>query len=1031
MAAIAYAELHAVSNFSFLRGASHPEELVGRAAELGYAALALTDECSVAGVVRAWEEAKARRLRLIIGSEFHLGEACVVLLAPDRRAYGQLCTLISRCRRRAAKGHYRIDWEDLTTAAASLDHCLLLYRPARARGQTEQRLRSLQVAFPRRCWLLLERLLEHSDEALHYRQLLALARRLGLPAVAGGDVHMHHPARQPLQDLLTAIRLGIPVQQAGLVLAANGERHLRSAAKLQRLYHPALLAESLRIADRCQFDLSQLRYEYPAELVPAGLSAAAHLRAKVEAGARRRFPGGPPPPLRRQIDAELQLIGELQYEAYFLTIEDIVRFARSRDILCQGRGSAANSIVCYCLQITEVDPRQVNLLIERFISRERDEPPDIDVDFEHERREEVIQYIYRRYGRDRAGIAATVISYRAKGAIRDVGKALGFDPSYLSGLISQLDRRDPDHPWLAQLARLGGDPPSPLFATLVARIGEILGFPRHLSQHVGGFIISAGPLTELVPIENAAMAGRTLIQWNKDDLQALGLLKVDILALGMLTAIRKTLALLSQERGRALPLAEIPREDPATYAMLCRADSVGVFQVESRAQMNMLPRLQPRCYYDLVIEVAIVRPGPIQGDMVHPYLKRRQGLEAVDYPSAAVKAVLQRTLGVPIFQEQVIKLAMVAAGFSGGQADQLRRAMAAWRRSGSIAGYQQQLTDGMLARGYPAAFAARLCRQIEGFGEYGFPESHAASFALLVYLSAWLKCHHPAAFCCALLNSQPMGFYTPAQLVQDACRHGVEVRPVHINHSHWDCTLEYATPGAAPALRLGLRLIKGLSRQAVTALLARRPDAGYTSIAAARQHCALKRNDWDALAASGALNPLGQHRYQARWELLAPPRTLALDPQPGIDPPSQPLPPPSEREDLSEDFQHLGLSLGRHPLQLLHEAGLLDGVRNARQLPDCRPGQLVQVAGLVTNRQRPGSAAGVTFVTLEDATGQINLVVWQRTAKAQRQALLNATILRVSGVIEREGRVIHVVAGKLVDISQVWQTLAVAARNFR
>lgn len=1048
-----YAELHCISNFSFLRGASHPQELVQRAHELGYQALALTDECSVAGVVRAWEACRELALKLIVGAEFYLEGHCLVLLAPDRRAYAALCALITTTRRRAEKGGYTLHWEDLREGVGG---CLLLFRAAADETEALARAQQLKRWFPERCWWLLERLLDADDTDWQYR--LRLARMLGLPAVCGSDVHMHHPVRQPLQDTLTAIRLRTRVQDAGFALAANAERHLRSWRKLQHLYPAELLQETVAIAARCRFDLAELRYEYPAELVPEGSTAGEHLRMLVDEGKAKRYPQGVPAAVQQQIGHELQVIAAMRYEHYFLTIHDIVRFAREQQILCQGRGSAANSVVCYCLHITEVDPLQVNLLFERFISPERNEPPDIDVDFEHERREEVIQYIYRRYGRERAGLAATVISYRAKSAIRDVGKALGMDEHYLSWLISRLDRRDHSNPWLAQLAAMGGDKPAPVYRQFVTLVEQILDFPRHLSQHVGGFVISAGPLSELVPVENAAMPGRTVIQWNKDDLEALGLLKVDVLALGMLTAIRKTLALLSVQQGQTVRVQDIPREDPEVYAMLSRADSIGVFQVESRAQMNMLPRLKPQCYYDLVIEVAIVRPGPIQGDMVHPYLKRREGTEAVDYPSDAVKAVLARTLGVPIFQEQVIRLAMVAAGFSGGEADQLRRAMAAWRRTGYIRQYQQKLVDGMLARGYTREFAERICRQIEGFGEYGFPESHAASFALLVYISAWLKRHHPAAFCCALLNSQPMGFYSPAQLVQDAQRHGVTVLPVDLNASSWDHTLESAPVAARSegdmsnaadtrspaeraatervaaksALRLGLRLVKGLSQQGAEELINARPAAGYRSVAEARQRCRLSRSDWDALAAGGAMNSVAAHRFQARWELLLEQPRLELAPELVVQNETQvQLPAPDEQADLEEDYRNTGLSLGRHPLALLREQGGLARCLRADQLAACRPGQLVHVAGLVTNRQRPGTASGVTFVTLEDESGQINLVVWQATAKAQRRALLTANILKVSGVLEREGEVIHIVAGRLQDLSYQWEALRVRSRDFR
>jgi error-prone DNA polymerase len=1015
-----YAELHCLSCFSFLRGASHPEELVQRASELGYRALALTDECSVAGVVRAWEACRETGLQLIVGSEFRLQDERVLLLAQNRRGYAQLCELITRARRRAAKGQYQIEWSDF----GPQPDCLLLYRPGADLALAAERGLELSGRFVGRCWVLIERLLV-AEDAARYGQQQALARQIELPMVCASAVLMHLPDRQRLQDVLTSIRLGVPVSQAGFRLQGNAERHLRSLNKLRRLYTAEMLAETLRIAERCRFDLGELRYEYPAELVPSGKNAGQWLAQRVEEGAALRFPEGMPAAIARQIEHELALIAELQYEHYFLTIDDIVRFARDQDILCQGRGSAANSVVCYCLHITEVDPRQVNMLFERFISRERAEPPDIDVDFEHERREEVIQYIYRRYGRERAGIAATVICYRRRSALRDVGKALGLDAAYLNWLCSRLDQRADYQQWLGQLRRCGGAEPGPQFEFLLQLVDEIIGFPRHLSQHVGGFVISAGPLSELVPVENAAMKDRSLIQWNKDDLESLGLLKVDVLALGMLSAVRKTLAMLSARDGKVLRMQDIPQEDPRVYDMLSRAQSMGVFQVESRAQMNMLPRLQPRCYYDLVVQVAIVRPGPIQGDMVHPYLKRRAGLESVSYPGDAIRQVLERTLGVPIFQEQVISLAVVAAGFSAGEADQLRRAMAAWRRSGTIAVYQQKLLAGMLARGYSEEFAQRICRQIEGFGEYGFPESHAASFALLVYVSAWLKCHEPAAFCCGLLNSQPMGFYSPAQLVQDARRQGVTVRGVDINCSLWDSVLE---PDGA--LRLGLRMIKRLSRKAADTVLRGRQAGRFVSVADAQARMQLDRGSWDLLAASGALNAVVQHRYQARWELLAEDPALELGDARVAESGAVQLDAPEEKADLEEDFRHLGLTLGRHPMALLRERNTLRGCLSAQQLETCRPGQLVRVAGIVTNRQRPGSAAGVTFVTLEDETGQVNLVVWRNTAAAQRQALLGARLLQVSGVLEREGNIIHVVAGRLTDITPCWQALALRSRDF-
>ncbi|MGB5591276.1 MAG: error-prone DNA polymerase, partial [Gammaproteobacteria bacterium] len=742
-----YAELHCLSNFSFLRGASHPEELVEQAVALGYRALAITDECSVAGVVRAWQAAREHKLHLIIGSEFRLVDGLrLVLLAMDRQGYGQLCRLITRGRRQAPKGHYRLTREDL---AGALDRCLALWL-AGAEALAEQG-KWLGERFPGRCWIALESLAD-GDELQRRRHLQALGQTLDLPLVACGDVHMHVRKRRALQDTLTAIRLRQPLGAVGEALFANGERHLRPRDVLAKIYPPAILAESLRIAGRCHFHLDELRYEYPAELVPENHTPASWLRQLTDQGASRRWPEGASAAVRTRIDYELALIEELGYEPYFLTVHDIVGFARSQDILCQGRGSAANSAVCFCLGITEVDPARMSMLFERFISRERDEPPDIDVDFEHERREEVIQYIYRKYGRQRAALAATVISYRPRSAIRDVGKALGLDSLQIDQLARAMQWWDGRRVEDARVREAGFDPENPMIARMLWLVRQLVGFPRHLSQHVGGFVIAAGTLDQLVPVENAAMEERTVIQWDKDDLDALGLIKVDVLGLGMLSAIRRSFDLIHDFRGRQLSLASVPAEDPAVYDMICRADTLGVFQIESRAQMAMLPRLRPRSYYDLVIEVAIIRPGPIQGDMVHPYLRRRNGEEAISYPSEEVRGVLQRTLGVPIFQEQVMELAVVAAGFTAGEADRLRRAMAAWRRKGGLGPFEARLIEGMRARGYEEHFARQIFNQILGFGEYGFPESHAASFALLVYVSAWLKRHEPAAFACALIN---------------------------------------------------------------------------------------------------------------------------------------------------------------------------------------------------------------------------------------------------------------------------------------
>src|SRR6202140_4449954 len=826
----AYAELHALSNFSFLRGASHPAELITQAHALGYRALALTDECSLAGVVRAHEALRDLRdvaFKLIIGAEFRA--ACglkLVLLAPSQRAYGQICQLITLGRRRSKKGEYRLSRSDFESG---LEDCLALWiAPPEPEAAQATWLREF---FPARGWLAVE-LHRAAADADRLAAALALARLSGVPAVASGDVHMHTRGRRALQDVLTAVRHGCTIDQAGWRLYPNAERRLRSLQELESLYPPALLDESVAIAERCSFSLSQLRYEYPPELVPGGLTAGEHLRALPEAGLVRRWPQGVPAPTRDIIERELALIVELRYEHFFLTVHDVVEYARRENILCQGRGSAASSAVCYALGITEIDPARMQLLFERFLSRERNEPPDIDVDFEHERREEGVQYIYRKYGRERAALAATVICYRTRSAVRDVGRALGVPDA-------AIDRLTRLHVWWDEPGEIqrkfaaderGSDPPR--LYRLMRLVRELIGFPRHLSQHVGGFVISGESLSALVPVENAAMPDRTVIQWDKDDLESLGLLKVDVLALGMLTAMHRCFDLIEGHRGAKLRMQDIPPKDAATFDMICRAETVGVFQIESRAQMSMLPRLRPRNFYDLVIEVAIVRPGPIQGDMVHPYLQRREQPRSVSYPSEALKSVLQRTLGVPIFQEQVMQIAVVAANFTPGDADGLRRAMAGWKRRGGLEPYRERLLSGMARNGYPAEFAEQIYKQILGFGEYGFPESHAASFALLTYISSWLKCHEPAAFAAALINSQPMGFYSPAQITQDARRSGVLVQPVDVSISGWDCTLEShgTAPKDQPALRLGLRLVRALPRADAERIEAERAQRCFASI---------------------------------------------------------------------------------------------------------------------------------------------------------------------------------------------------------
>jgi error-prone DNA polymerase len=1019
----AYAELHCVSNFTFLRGASHPGELVRRAAALGYQALALTDECSVAGVVRAHAAAREHGPRLIIGSELALvdGPRLVVLVA-SLEGYQALCGLITLGRRSAPKGNYRLDRASLGV----LPGCLLLWLPGAVPDPGEGDW--LQQNYAGRAWLAVE-LHANGADGRRLDQLLDLARRTGLPAVACGDVHMHVRGRRALQDTLTAIRLKTPLRRAGRALHANGERHLRTRQQLAALYPRELLERTVEIAERVSFSLAELRYQYPRELVPHGHTPASWLRERTQAGLRERWPGGAPPAVESQVARELALIRELGYESYFLTVDDIVRFARSRGILCQGRGSAANSAVCYCLGITAVDPAEMSLLFERFISRERNEPPDIDVDFEHERREEVIQYVYARYGRHRAALAATVITYCPRSAIRDVGRALGFSGPEIMRLARSMQWWDGKVVSPERIREAGLDPESPQLRRLVRLATELVGFPRHLSQHVGGFVIADQPVSDLVPIENAAMPGRTVIQWDKDDLDEMGLLKVDLLALGMLTAIRRCFDLVRGCSGRALALHTIPPGDPAVYDMICRADTMGVFQIESRAQVAMLPRLRPRSFYDLVIEVAIVRPGPIQGDMVHPYLRRRNGEEAVQYPGSGVRQVLERTLGVPIFQEQVMQLAVVAAGFTPGEADQLRRSMAAWRRRGGLGPFEERLIGGMLARGYAPEFAQQLFRQIQGFGEYGFPESHAASFALLVYVSAWLKYHEPAAFTAALLNSQPMGFYAPAQLVQCARRHGVELRPVDVNASDWDCTLE-PRPGRQPALRLGLRLVAGLGSEAGQRIVTARSAGHYTSVQELQERGALDSSDLRALAAANALAGLAGHRHQAFWAAAGVEAPLPAFPVLRIAEGMPLLRRPGEGEEVVADYGALGLTLGRHPLALLRGTLGSRGVMPAESLWGCADGELVHTAGIVTTRQRPGSASGVVFVTLEDETGYVNLIVWPTVAARQRRCLLESRLLGTWGRIQQQGDVLHVVAGQLVDYSALLGRLATRSRDF-
>jgi error-prone DNA polymerase len=1023
----AYAELHALSNFTFLRGASHPEELVERAAKLAYAALAITDECSVSGIVRAHVAAKEYGLKkLLAGAELQLeNHLRIVVLARNRSGYAQLCRLISHGRRAAEKGSYRLEPDDFRDG---LPDCFVLWVPGNRLlfGEKDS---WLLDAFRNRLWIAVE-LLADGLERQRLSRLRSLGKALDLPLVASGDVHMHNRRRRALQDTVTSIREGVTLDRAGFALHPNGERYLRSMATIARTYPAALLQETLHIAAGIQFSLDELCYEYPDELVPVGESPTSYLRKLTEEGMQKRWPGGAPPKVINLVEHELELIRDLGYESYFLTVYDIVAFARSQGILCQGRGSAANSAVCFCLGITEVDPERMATLVERFISRERNEPPDIDVDFEHERREEVIQYIYRKYGRERAALAATVVTYRPRSALRDVGKALGLSGLQIDKLAKSMQWWDGSEVDNSRVLEAGLDPQSPVIRRLLYLVRQLIGFPRHLSQHVGGFVISNGPLSDLVPVENAAMTERTVIQWEKNDLEDLGLLKVDVLGLGMLTAIRRSFDLIKAYDGRTYTLATVPAEDPRVYDMICAGDTMGVFQIESRAQMAMLPRLKPRCYYDLVIEVAIIRPGPIQGDMVHPYLRRRNGEEAVEYPSEEVKNVLQRTLGVPIFQEQVMQLAVVAAGFSPGEADRLRRAMAAWKRRGGLGPFEEKLIRGMRARGYTEDFARQIFRQILGFGEYGFPESHSASFALLVYVSCWLKCHEPAAFTCALLNSQPMGFYSASQLTQDARRQGVDVRPVDINRSCWDSSLEPGENGR-PVLRLGLRQIKGLSEAAGEAIVSKRAAGMHTSIQQLLERTGLDRRELGAIAAAGALRTLAGHRHKVRWTVAGIEEPTALFSSLQRYEAIPMLRKPTEGQDIVADYQSLGLTLGRHPLALLRER--LDHYRyvSAGHLKELSSGQRISIAGLVITKQRPGTASGVTFITLEDETGCSNLIVWKKVADDQRDVLLNARLMGVAGELQKEGRVIHVIVHRMFDHSELLGELSVKSRNFR
>ncbi|CEJ41764.1 error-prone DNA polymerase [Xanthomonas citri pv. bilvae] len=1036
----AYAELHCLSDFSFLRGASSAEQLFARAQQCGYSALAITDECSLAGIVRGLEASRATGVRLIVGSEFTLVDGTrFVLLVENAHGYPQLCGLITTARRAASKGAYRLGRAEVQAQFRDVaPGVFALWLPG-AQPQAEQGA-WLQQVFGERAFLAVE-LHREQDDVARLHVLQALAQQLGMTALASGDVHMAQRRERIVQDTLTAIRHTLPLAECGAHLFRNGERHLRTRRALGNIYPDALLQATVELAQRCTFDISKISYTYPRELVPEGHTPTSYLRQLTEAGIRRRWPGGITAKVREDIEKELALIALKKYEAFFLTVQDVVRFAREQNILCQGRGSSANSAVCYALGITAVNPDETRLLMARFLSEKRDEPPDIDVDFEHERREEVLQYVYSKYGRERAALAATVICYRGKSAVRDVAKAFGLPPDQIALLANCYGWGNGETPMDQRIEEAGFDLANPLINKILAVTEHLRDHPRHLSQHVGGFVISDEPLSLLVPVENAAMPNRTIIQWDKDDLETMKLLKVDCLALGMLTCIRKTLDLVRGHRGRNYSIATLPGGDAPTYKMIQRADTVGVFQIESRAQMAMLPRLKPAAFYDLVIEVAIVRPGPIQGDMVHPYLRRRQGREEVNYPSPAVEDILKPTLGVPLFQEQVMELLMHAADYSENEADNLRRSMAAWRRGGDMEQHRTRVRERMQGKGYASSFIDQIFEQIKGFGSYGFPQSHAASFAKLVYASCWLKRHEPAAFACGLLNAQPMGFYSASQIVQDARRGSpererVEVLPVDVLHSDWDNTLvggrpwrSAADPGEQPAIRLGMRQVAGLSQVVAQRIVAARTQRAFADIGDLCLRAALDEKARLALAEAGALQGMVGNRNAARWAMAGVEARRPLLPGSPEERPVE-FEAPRAGEEILADYRSVGLSLRQHPMALLRPQMRQRRILGLRELQGRRHGSGVHVAGLVTQRQRPATAKGTIFVTLEDEQGMINVIVWSHLALRRRRALLESRLLAVRGRWERVDGVEHLIAGDLYDLSNLLGDMQLPSRDF-
>lgn len=1026
-----YAQLHTTTNFTFLTGASHPAEYIYRAAELGYDALAITDECSLAGVVKAFVAAEEVGFKLIIGSRFRLSNGMdLIAIAPSRIAYAELSGFITLARRRAEKGSYEAHFEDLRFRLRS---CLIIWIAKLSEAISDDVATELNNAFKGRLWIGINHQL-HGGEQQDFERWQALGIEKGIPLMACGEALMHSADRKPLQDVVTAIRHNTAIQEMGTQLELNGEAYLKSLHQLARLYPQELLDETCVISDLCHFSMIELRYQYPRELVPELLRPISHLRNLVDIGKQQRWPEGVPEWIEELLEKELELIEELEYEYYFLTVHDIVRFAREQRILCQGRGSAANSVVCYCLFITEIAPGQIGVLFERFISRERDEPPDIDVDFEKQRREEVIQYIYRKYGRERAAIAAAVSTYRSKNAVRDVGKALGMDESLVNHLTKNIAWWDSGEDLQKNIEASGVKIGSELLTHFFNLVKQIYGFPRHLSQHTGGFVISESRISDLVPLENASMPERTIIQWDKEDLESMKLLKVDVLSLGMLTAIRRAIELIGGYDSAIKSMQDIPCEDPETYNMLCRGDSVGVFQIESRAQMAMLPRLQPKCFYDLVIQIAIVRPGPIQGDMVHPYLNRRSGIEPITYVSDAVKDVLTPTLGVPIFQEQVMRLSMVAAGFTGGEADELRRAITNWGKNSKLLLFEDKFKNGLLSNGYTQEFADDLFEQVKGFGGYGFPESHSASFAILCYVSSWIKRHHPAAFYCALLNSQPMGFYTPSQLIQDARRHGVTINPVDINRSHYEYSLEIDKKGRH-GVRIGFLSIENLRKEDAQAIEAVRGDNPFKSIHEVAKRTSLSESGLECLSSADAFSEIAGNRFRARWQASAlMPHSELLDAI-DVDDDELLMPGPSIEENVMEDYASVGLTLRTHPMEILRKEYPFNKCKRFVDLVDLQHKGFVRIAGIVTGKQRPGTASGVLFMSLEDETGTSNVVIWSSTQKYFRNEILTGKLLIIKGTVEivTDGvavPVVHVIAGDIENATDRLHSLAVQSRDF-